>query len=159
MLVFAVANTCGLDTHLDERQGLQEMIVQNGEAFEFAIPQARHTPDQLVHPPRGFEAADMAWPETPSLDAAALQDAYLPQSYAQQLPTLWPRDVIIYTDGSAQDTGHPDGYRSGTGIFRFASSRGPAIELCVDPIGYHTGVVPFKELSWLASSKPCRWIT
>ena len=46
ILVFAVANTCGLDICLDERQlreGLQEMIVQNGVAFDFAIPQARHT--------------------------------------------------------------------------------------------------------------------
>ena len=93
ILVFAVANPCGLDTYLDERQlreGLQEMIVQNGVAFDFAIPQARHTPDERVYPPRGFEAANMTWPETPSLDPAALQDVYLPQSYAQQLPGLWP---------------------------------------------------------------------
>ena len=69
-----------------------------------------------------------------------LQDVYLPQSYKQQLPILWPRNEIIYTDGSARDTGHPNGYRSGTGIFRFASSRGPAVELCIDPIDYHTGV-------------------
>ena len=27
------------------------MIVQNGVAFDFAIPQARHTPDQRVYPP------------------------------------------------------------------------------------------------------------
>ena len=146
ILVFAVANTCGLDTYLDERQlreGLQEMIVQNGVAFDFAIPQARHTPNQYVYPPRGFEAANMTWPETPSLDPAALQDVYLPQSYAQQLPRLWPiwpRNEIIYTDGSARDTGRPDGYRSGTGVFRFASSRGPVVELCIDPINYHTGV-------------------
>ena len=52
----------------------------------------------------------------------------------------WPRNEIIYTDGSARDTGHPDGYRSGTGVVRFASSRGPAVELCIDPIDYHTGV-------------------
>ena len=84
----------------------------------------------------------MTWPETLSLDPAALQDVYLPhdQSYTQQLPILWPRNEIIYTDGSARDTGHPDGYRSGTVIFRFASSRGPAVELCIDPIDYHTGV-------------------
>ena len=81
ILVFAVANTCGLHTYLDERQlreGLQEIIVQNGVAFDFAIPQARHTPDQCVYPPRGFEAANMTWSETP------------PQSHAQQLPRLWP---------------------------------------------------------------------
>ena len=82
----------------------------------------------------------MTWPETPSLDPAALQDVYLPQSYAQEISRLWPRNEIIYTDGSAQDTGHPDGYRSGTGVFRFASSRGPAVELCIDPIDYHMGV-------------------
>ena len=95
ILVFAVANPCGLDTYLDERQlceGLQEMIVQNGVAFDFAIPQARHTPDERVYPPRGFEAANMTWPQTLSLDLAALQDVYLPQGYAQQLPRLWPRD-------------------------------------------------------------------
>ena len=116
ILVFAVANPCGLDTYLNERQlhgELQEMIVQNGVAFDFAKPQARHTPDQCVYPPHGFEAANMTWPETPSLDPAALQDVYLPQSYAQQLPRLWPRNEIIYTDGSSRDTGHPDGYRSG----------------------------------------------
>ena len=88
----------------------------------------------------------MTWPETPSLDPAALQDLYLTQSYAQQLPTLWPRNEITYTDGSARDprvdTGHPDGYsyRTGTGVFRFSSSRGPAVELCIDPIDYHTYV-------------------
>ena len=112
ILVFAVANPCGLDTYLDERQlreGLQEMIVPNGVAFDFAIPQARHTPDERVYPPRGFEAANMTWPQTPSLDPAALQDVYLPQTYAQHLPRLWPRNEIIYTDGSARDTGHPDG--------------------------------------------------
>ena len=65
ILVFAVANPCGLcrlDTYLIERQlrqGLQEMIVQNGVAFDFAIPQARHTPDERVYPPRGCEAANM----------------------------------------------------------------------------------------------------
>jgi len=39
ILVFTVANTCGLDTYVDERQlreGLQEMIVM---AFDFDIPQ------------------------------------------------------------------------------------------------------------------------
>ena len=54
---------------------------------------------------------------------------------------LWPKNEIIYTDGSARDTGKSDGYRSGTGIFRFASSAGPRVELCIDPIDYHTGVV------------------
>ena len=143
ILVSAVANTCGLDTYLDERQlreGLQQMIVQNRVTFDFAIPQARHTPDQRVYPPRGFEAADMTWPETPSLDPAALQEVYLPQSYTQELPMLLPRNEIIYTDGSVRDTGHPDGSRSGTGVFRYASSRGPAVKLCVGPIDYHTGV-------------------
>ena len=53
---------------------------------------------------------------------------------------LWPRDEIIYTDGSARDTRHPNGYRSGTGVFRFASSRGSAVELCIDPINYLTGL-------------------
>ena len=41
---------------------------------------------------------------------------------------------------SARDMGQPDGSRSGTGVFRFASSRGPAVELCIDPIDYHTGL-------------------
>ena len=75
-----------------------------------------------------------------ALAYGASSDVYLPQIYAQQLPRLWPRNEIIHTDGSARDTGHPDGYRSGTGVFRFASSRGPAVELCIDPIDYHTGV-------------------
>ena len=91
----------------------------------------------------------MKWPETPSLDPAALQDVYLPQSYAQQLPRLWPRDEFLYADNSARDKGHPDGYRSCTGVFRFASSRGPAVELCIDTIDYHTGVantIPRAEL-------------
>ena len=140
-------------------RGLQEMIVQNGVAFDFAIPQARHTPDQCVYPPRGFEAANMTWPETPSLDPAALQDVYLPQSYAQQLPRLWPPNEIICTHGSARDTGHPDGCRSGTGVFRFASSRGPAVELCIDSIDYHTGVAnTIQRAELVAIFKPCRWI-
>ena len=86
ILVFEVANTCRLGTFLDERQlpeGLQEIIVQNGVTFDFAISQARHTPDQCVYPPRGFEAAEVTWPKTPSLDPAALQDVYPPQSYVQ----------------------------------------------------------------------------
>ena len=41
---------------------------------------------------------------------------------------------------SSIQTGHPNGYRSGAGIFRFASSRGPAIELWINPIDYHTWV-------------------
>ena len=92
-LVFAVAIACGLDTYLDVRQlreGLQEMIVQSGVTFDVAIPQAKHIPDQRVYPSRGFAAADKTWPETPSLDPAALQDVYLPQSYVQQFPILWP---------------------------------------------------------------------
>ena len=59
--------------------------------------------------------------------------------------------------------GHPDPYRTGTRIFRFASSREPAIELCILPIDLinqsilttkrtQEWQIPFKELSWLASS-------
>ena len=47
----------------------------------------------------------------------------------------------FYTDGSARDTGHPDYYESGTGIFRFASPAGPALVMRIDPIDYNTGVV------------------
>ena len=122
-----MANPCGLDTYLDERQlreGLQEMIAQNGVAFGFAIPQAKHTPDERVYPPHGFEAANMTWPETPSLGPAAVQNVCLPQSYVQQLPILWPRTEIIHTDGSARDTGHPDGCRSGTGISGLLQAEG-----------------------------------
>ncbi len=53
--------------------------------------------------------------------------------------TLWPRNEIIYTDGIARETGHPGYYSSGAGIFRFASSAGLRVELCVDPIDYNTG--------------------
>ena len=46
-----------------------------------------------------------------SADAYAAQGVNLvnlPDSYTQQVSTLWPRNEIIYTDGSARDTGHPD---------------------------------------------------
>ena len=93
ILVFAVANTCGLDTYLDERQlceGLQEMIVQNGVALDIFLPQARHTPDQCLYPPRGFEAANMTWPETPSLDPAAL----LSKMYTSELCTTAAKTLV-----------------------------------------------------------------
>ena len=93
-------------------------------------------------PPLGFEAATTpeSLPEPAALDAYAAQGINLPDSYMQQVSTLWPRNEIIYTDGSARDTGHPDRYRSGTGVFRFASTAGPALELRIDPIDFHTGV-------------------
>ena len=50
------------------------MIVENRVAFDFAVPQVRHTPDQFayVYPPGGFEAADMTWSVTPALDPQGL---------------------------------------------------------------------------------------
>ena len=53
--------------------------------------------------------------------------------------------------------GHPDGYRSGTGIFRFAASRGPAVELCIDRIDYHIGVaITIQRAELVGIFKPCR---
>ena len=145
ILLFIVANTLGIQEYLNGMQlgrGLQEIMAQTGKTFDFTIPAAHHNPDQKVYPPRGFEAATTpeSLPEPAALDAYAVQAVNLPDSYMQQVSTLWPRNEIIYTDGSARDTGHPDRYRSGTGVFRFASTAGPALELRIDPIDYHTGV-------------------
>ena len=64
----------------------------------------------------------------------------LPEQYKRHAMPMWPRTEILYTDGSARNTGKPDGYRSGAGVFRFESSAGPRLELAIDPIDYHTGV-------------------
>ena len=48
--------------------------------------------------------------------------------------------IEISIDGSARNTGVPDFYSSGTGIFRPASRAGPQVELRIDPIDNNTGV-------------------
>ena len=118
------------------------MMSETGRPFDFEIPEDTHNSGQKVYPPRGFEAAAAPNPasDPATLDPDAFQDMNLPDSYTQHVPILWPRNEIIYTDGSARDTGHPDYYRSGTGIFRFASPAGPALEMRIDPIDYNTGV-------------------
>ena len=134
-----VANSIGLNQYLDGRQlcqGLQTMISRTGTPFHTDIPEDNDISGQKVYPPRGFEAAapnSLSDPAT--LDPDALLGINLPDSYAHQVPILWPRsrNEIIDTDGSARDTGHPDYYRSGTGIFRFVSPAGPALEMRIDP--------------------------
>ena len=145
VLLFVVANSAGLNQYLDGRQlrqGLQTMMSETGRPFDFEIPEDTHNSGQKVYPPRGFEAAAAPDPvsDPATLDPDALLGMSLPDSYTQHIPILWPRHEIIYTDGSARDTGHPDYYRSGTGIFRFASPAGPALEMRIDPIDYNTGV-------------------
>ena len=111
-------------------------------SFYFTIPAAPHNSYMKVYPPRGFEAATEpeSLPELAMMDACAFQGASLPNSYMQHVSTLWPRNEIIYTDGNARDAGHPDHYRTGTGVLAFASIAGPALEFRIDPIDYHTGM-------------------
>ena len=59
----------------------------------------------------------------------------LPREFFAIKPLKWNADQIIYTDGSVRDTGEPEYYRSGTGVYRPASGIGSAIQLCIDPIG------------------------
>ena len=97
---------------------------------------------KAVRWPKGFaDVADCL--ETVTDPTGVLSDDesdQLPEHWRQQERTLWPRKEVIYTDGSARDTGRPDYYRSGTGIFRFESRCGFRIELQIDPIDYHIGV-------------------
>ncbi len=60
--------------------------------------------------------------------------------YNTEKSLKWQADQIIYTDGSVRDTGEPEFYRSGTGVYRPASEVGPSLRLCIDPIGESYGV-------------------
>ena len=104
------------------------MMAQTGKAFDFTIPRAHHSPDQSAYPPLGFEAATEpeSLPEPAMRDACIFQGVNLPDSYMQHVSTLWPRNGIISIDGSAKDTCHPDHYRIGTRVPKFASAARPA---------------------------------
>ena len=93
-----------------------------------------------VHPPSNFSkvTVNMAGPLV--VDPDTTRPFILPEHYKRQAQILWPRTEIVYTDGSARDTGKPDYYRSGTGVFRFESAIGGRVELRIDPIDYHIGV-------------------
>ena len=116
MLFFAVANSQGLDQYLDAtelRHGLQNMMRETGQSFDFSIPVAsaaldQHSPE--VHAPKGF--ADVADCLENVADSTGVlsddQSNQLPEHWRQQERILWPRKEIIYTDGSARDTGKPD---------------------------------------------------
>ena len=121
------------------------MMRETGEIFDFSIPALSATLDQ--HIPEVYAPTGLADVSDCPANAADLTDVHfddegdqLPGHWRQQDQILWPRKKIIYTDGSARDTGKPDYYRSSTRIFRFESGCGPRMELWIDPIDYHLGV-------------------
>ena len=64
----------------------------------------------------------------------------LPSIFLETQPLKWQADLIIYTDGSVQDTGHPEYYRCGAGVHRPASSLADRLDICIDPIDDMYGV-------------------
>ena len=115
-------------------------MAETGTSFDFTIPIERHVPHNPIHPPSGFMDAGKNTTQPIATNSDVSQTFPMPQHYKRRTQILWPKKEIVYTDGSARDTGKPDFYRSGTGVFRFESAVGARVELKIDPIDYQIGV-------------------
>ena len=104
------------------------------------MPAASHQPQQCRFMLRGASLKISPAVHEHRPEANGNAHLQLPNSYLVPKPLKWQADQIIYTDDSIRNTGEPEYYRSGTGVFRPASGIGPCIHLCINPIGHQYGV-------------------
>ena len=149
VLLFAIGNHQGISSFVDAaalERGIQHFMREACITFTYTTPNAGRQPPASTlsfYAPRGFTEdlpdCDQALYEyRPEVNGNA--HLQLPNSYLVPKPLKWQADQVIYTDGSIQDTGEPEYYRSGTGVFRPASGIGPCIHLCINPVGHQYGV-------------------
>ena len=142
MLLFAIGNHMRIQQfvhHALLEQGMQEIMREPRVTCAYDTPLAtRPAPvsSLVFYAPRG---CDENLPDSIEYPRTSHQAQDLPREFFVIKPLKWNADQIIYTDGSVRDTGEPEYYRSGTGVYRPASGIGPAIQLCIDPIGDQYG--------------------
>ncbi len=142
ILLFAVGNTLGVSQYVNGmalEQGLQRFMSESRKTFAYDLPNPdRRAPTSMIH----FYAPRGCSDELPDSDdvTRTREIIALPQEYTTLKPLKWRAEQIIYTDGSVRDTGEPEFYRSGTGVYRPPSDAGPCIQLCINPIGDRYGV-------------------
>ena len=147
VLLFVVANVQGIQTHVNPQaleDGMHQIIARAGLNFNFTIPCANNIPGSNSQPhlpffaPKGYSAEIADTDAGPRL--GYLEAEELPHEFHEFGSLKWKANEIIYTDGSVRDTGEPEYYRSGSGVHRPASSIGPQVDDCIDPIGDMYGV-------------------
>ena len=157
-------------------------MVESNTSFDYTIPKYVCRPLQAVYPPQGFQ--DMACisisgpphpspPSTRCVNTAMHHALELPAAYSQMEVTLWPRNEIylwprneiIYTDGSARDTGSvgTSDIQTTTGVLQVFSGLNPVLHRGWSFVLTRLTTIQelqtlFRELNWLASTKHYRSI-
>lgn len=131
LLLFAVGNAQGINSFINSsvlEQSLDQFMAEARVTFEYNIPSLGREQAASTLPfyaPRGCTNDLPDTSEEPGREGSMT----VPSHFLALKPLRWRADQIIYTDGSVRDTGEPEYYRSGTGVYRPPSEIGPCVQM------------------------------